>query len=217
MTGTKRSLLDAAEVLFARQGFAATSMREIAAEAGVNLAAAHYHFGGKRGLMEAVLQRRVIPLNQERLQRLDEIETRAGRRRLPLEALLEAFVGPALRMADTVPGGGESFARLMGRTFIEPDRELHTFFIDLFKDVASRFIPAIQQALPGVPGPDLFWRLHFMIGSLAHTMGDQERLRVISGGQVDPTETPMAIRQLVAFIAGGLRAPAVQSSKGKSR
>lgn len=210
-------LLDAAEVLFASQGFAATSMREIAARAGVNLAAAHYHFGGKRGLMEAVLKRRVIPLNQERLEQLDSLEAESRRRKVSLDSLLEAFLGPALRMVDRIPGGGESFVRLMGRAFIEPDPAMRAFFMDLFKEVARRFIPAFQQALPGLPPHDFFWRLHFMIGSLAHTMGDRERLQMMSRGQVDPDDMDTATRQLVAFVSGGLRAPAVRTGKRRRR
>jgi AcrR family transcriptional regulator len=217
LSGTRLALLDAAEVLFADRGFAATSMREIAAEAGVNLAAANYHFGSKRGLMEAVLARRVIPLNRNRLGQLDDLEAGSGRRRVSLESLLEAFVGPTLRMADQIPGGGEAFVRLMARTFIEPDPGLHTFFLNLFKEVAGRFIPAFQQAVPGLPPNDLLWRLHFLIGSMAHAMGDKERLRSISRGRVDPDDTDMAINQLVAFVAGGLRAPAVRQGKRKSR
>ena len=217
VTDTKQSLLDAAEVLFAERGFAATSMRDIAGRAGANLAAANYHFGGKRGLMEAVLERRVTPLNQTRLKELSTVAAAAGRRRVSLESVLEAFIGPALRMTEHIPGGGESFVRLMGRTFIEPDDKLQAYFMGLFKEVAVRFIPAIQQAVPDLPAPDLFWRVHFMIGCMAHTMGDKDRLRVISGGKVDPDETESAIRELVSFVAGGLRAPAASGKKRRGR
>lgn len=207
VTDTKQVLLDAAEGLFAERGFAATSMRDIAARAGANLAAANYHFGGKRGLMEAVLERRITPLNRSRLEQLGAAEAAAGRRRVSLEAVLEAYIGPALKMSEQFPGGGESFVRLMGRTFIEPDSELQSFFLDLFKEVAGRFIPTIQQAVPDLPASDLFWRVHFMIGCMAHTMGDKESLRVISRGQVNPDDHETAIRQLVGFVAAGLRAP----------
>ena len=47
MIDTKQKILDAAEQLIAEQGYAATSLRQIIAEAGVNLASIHYHFGSK--------------------------------------------------------------------------------------------------------------------------------------------------------------------------
>ncbi|MFC7159731.1 TetR/AcrR family transcriptional regulator [Pseudidiomarina halophila] len=45
---TKDKILDAAEVLFAEHGFKQTSLRQITAEAEVNLASVNYHFGSKK-------------------------------------------------------------------------------------------------------------------------------------------------------------------------
>ena len=47
---SRQRLLDAAERLFAEHGFHGVSLRTITAEAGMNLAAANYYFGGKEGL-----------------------------------------------------------------------------------------------------------------------------------------------------------------------
>lgn len=46
----------AARELFARQGFEAVSLRQVAAAAGVTPAMVHYYFGGKQGLWLAVLE-----------------------------------------------------------------------------------------------------------------------------------------------------------------
>jgi AcrR family transcriptional regulator len=54
-------LLDAALERFARNGIAATSLRTIAIEAGVNPALVHYYFGDKARLQEAVVQERLLP------------------------------------------------------------------------------------------------------------------------------------------------------------
>ena len=54
---TKNKILDAAEQLFADQGFNGTSLREITGAAGVNLAAVNYHFGSKKELIKAVMSR----------------------------------------------------------------------------------------------------------------------------------------------------------------
>jgi TetR/AcrR family transcriptional regulator len=48
-------LLSAGTELFAVQGFAGVSIRELATAAGVNSALISYHFGGKAGLYEAVV------------------------------------------------------------------------------------------------------------------------------------------------------------------
>jgi AcrR family transcriptional regulator len=54
-------LLDAALARFARDGIAATSLRAIAAEAGVTPALLHYYFGDKAQLQQAVIEERVLP------------------------------------------------------------------------------------------------------------------------------------------------------------
>ena len=61
---TKEIILDTAERLFARSSFSSVSLREITAEAGVNLAAVNYHFGSKDALLLAVFRRRAVDLNR---------------------------------------------------------------------------------------------------------------------------------------------------------
>lgn len=58
----RRRLLDASVACFARKGIAATSLREVAAEAGVTPALLHYYFGGKDALQAAAIEERVMPL-----------------------------------------------------------------------------------------------------------------------------------------------------------
>src|SRR5688572_16347201 len=52
---TERKLTDAAQRAFADHGFEAASVRDIARTAGVNSALISYHFGGKEGLFEEVI------------------------------------------------------------------------------------------------------------------------------------------------------------------
>ncbi len=52
---TKRRLLEAAGEVFSRQGFKAATVRTICRMAHANVAAVHYHFGGKDGLYSALL------------------------------------------------------------------------------------------------------------------------------------------------------------------
>src|SRR5215208_2869630 len=79
---TKTRILDAAESLFMEHGFEATSLRQLTSAAAVNLAAVNYHFGSKEELFQAVLTRRLDPMNQERFALLDELERAAHGRPL---------------------------------------------------------------------------------------------------------------------------------------
>src|SRR5436305_14013735 len=93
--GTRESLMDAAESLFSERGIQAASLRAITEQAKANLAAVHYHFGSKQGLVRAVFSRRLAPLNEERLRRLDLCLAAGG----GVEEVLRAFLAPALAMA----------------------------------------------------------------------------------------------------------------------
>src|SRR5258708_36696814 len=63
---TKAAVFAAAERLFALHGFQNVSVRDITAEAGVNLASINYHFGSKDALLFEIFRRRTAELNRER-------------------------------------------------------------------------------------------------------------------------------------------------------
>ncbi|MCF8569387.1 TetR family transcriptional regulator [Gordonia sp. HY002] len=63
---TRDDILRAAQKLFGRNGFKNTSMRAVAAEAGVDVALVPYYFGSKHGLFVAALEVPVDPAEQVR-------------------------------------------------------------------------------------------------------------------------------------------------------
>jgi AcrR family transcriptional regulator len=203
---TKERILDAAERLFSAQGYAATSLRSIIAGAGVNLAAVHYHFHSKEALLEAVILRRSVPANQERLALLDRYERACGDNPPPLEKVIEAFVAPTFHMALDPASGGMVFMRLLGRLHAEGDL-LPKILTSQFGAVFQRFGAALRRALPDLPPEELFWRLNFAIGALAQTLrGGSKDLGVIS--DVSPSfNSELALARLVAFLGAGFRAP----------
>src|SRR5918996_5272493 len=95
---TREALLDAAEALFSEHGIQASSLRMITHQAGANLAAVHYHFGSKEGLVRAVFSRRLKPLNEERLRLLAGCGLE-GNPANGVEQVLYAFLAPAMRAA----------------------------------------------------------------------------------------------------------------------
>ncbi|RSL32934.1 TetR/AcrR family transcriptional regulator [Salibacterium salarium] len=52
---TRDKMLEAATILFTSKGFDGTSVREIARKTGVNVSLVSYYFGGKKGLLEALM------------------------------------------------------------------------------------------------------------------------------------------------------------------
>jgi len=205
-TDTKELILDAAEAVFAERGYAAASMRAITGEATVNLAAVHYHFGSKVGLFQAVLERRVRDLNDERLRLLDEAEARSGTP-VPLEAVLEALLGPPMLRCSSRDEGWARFTRVMGRAMSEAGEHVAAIQ-EVFRAVQHRFVPALRAALPHLDEREFYWRLSFLVGSMCHHMANPARIELLSAGACAGETPEEALRQLVAFAAGGFRAKA---------
>src|SRR5204863_2441831 len=117
---TKTRILDAAEILFMEHGFEATSLRSLTSAASVNLAAVNYHFGSKEELFQAVLTRRLDPMNQERIDLLERVEREVPGKPVTCERILSAMLIPALRLARDEERGGKNFLRLLGRAYADP-------------------------------------------------------------------------------------------------
>ena len=92
----REALIDAARECFARHGFAAASLRQVAQEARVTPALAHYYFTTKEGLLAAVVEERIAPLVAEVLAAL------SAEAQEPVAAL-RAFVREYSRVAAMNP------------------------------------------------------------------------------------------------------------------
>ncbi|MDF1821838.1 MAG: TetR family transcriptional regulator [Alcanivoracaceae bacterium] len=207
-SSTVDRILDTAEALFAEKGFAETSLRAITSKAGVNLAAVNYHFGSKEALIQAVFQRFLEAF----CVRLDEKLRDMADDEVSLEALLSlvshtsvaAQQGDARRVA--------IFFRLSGLGYTQGQGHLRKFLRERYGDVFTRFLMRLQQAVPDVSPMELFWRVHFALGSTIFTLSGMDSLRAICkadfGDDLGPGDVD---KRLIAFLAGGIRA-SVQAS-----
>src|SRR5258705_10617719 len=93
---TRTSILSAAERLYAERGFGDVTLRDIVAEAGVNLAAVNYHFRSKDELIAGLFVNPSLPTNRQRLNELKASEEPAGRP-AGTDSLLGALGGAVTR------------------------------------------------------------------------------------------------------------------------
>jgi AcrR family transcriptional regulator len=208
LTDTKSRILDAAEELFMEHGFEATSLRLITTAAGVNLAAVNYHFGSKEELFQAVLTRRLDPMNQDRIQLLSAYETAAAAQPLTCEKILAAMFIPALKLARDYEQGGKNFLRLLGRAYADPAPFIREFLSSQYREMIARFRAAFGRALPHIPREELSWRLHFVMGALSYTLAGADMLKIISQlHPEDATNDELLLKRLAPFLAAGLRSP----------
>jgi AcrR family transcriptional regulator len=187
---TKQKILDAAERLIAGQGYAATSLRQIIGEAGVNLAAVHYHFGSKEELLGAVIMRKVGPVNEKRLATLERYEAESGGAPASVEKVLDAFLTPMGEAAGNHP----QFVRVMGRVVAEG--MLLSAIEKNFPEVQTRFVAALRRALPELPEDEFAARVQFTIGVIAHTMC----------GPAGQGGFETRVERMIRFLTGGFRA-----------
>src|SRR4051794_4477231 len=203
---TKELILDTAERLFAKRSYSSVSLREITAEAGVNLAAVNYHFGSKDALLLEVFKRRATALNRERLHLLREAEDRAGDGPAPLRDILHALLCPPIRWTQQ-PGSVQSvFIQFMGRVRTDDTPEMRAL---MDKDVRhlQPFVRSLSCALPGLPQEEVYWRLHFTLALMHYTITDLRRLEAVSGGICDLGDTDALIARLIGFAMAGFEAP----------
>ena len=205
---TRTRILDAAEELFMQHGFEATSMRQLTAKAGANLAAVNYHFGSKDALIEAVFRRRLDSMNATRIAELDRMEKDAGGRALSPRQIIGAFVGVSLRMVEDATAGGRNFIRLLGRTYSDPQKPIRALIGQLYAPAMERFKAAFERALPQMPRDELIWRMHFMFGTLAYTLAATDTVQLIAGCKPeDRYDAALLEARLTVFLQAGLLAP----------
>ena len=192
---TKTLLLDTAEKLFGLNGFETTSLRDITTSADVNLAAVNYHFQSKDSLIEAVVARRIEPVNARRMALLG-----AAGPDPDLEQILDAF------LRHVFEANMEGARPLMGRLISDP-----VFFVDRIWDkhlaqVGQRFIDALEKALPNHPRAELALRLYFSVGVMTHMLLWGPVLPRITGGVLDVSDRQALLQRTVTFLAAGFRA-----------
>jgi len=206
-SGTPTRILDAAEDLFASQGIHATSLRSITQRAGVNSAAIHYHFGDKQALVRAIVARRVAPVHQERIQRLERLEAAA---RPSPEQLLEAYLGPVVTARARWGRRARKLGALMARLRIE-EADFESVITE-FAEVHVRYARALAASLPGLGVDQAAERLDYAVGAMIHLLVNPAfAADTAANGGLEAR-----FEGLISFLAAGFRAP-LESQAAHSR
>jgi AcrR family transcriptional regulator len=207
---TRTAILAAAERLYADRGFGDVTLRDIVAEANVNLAAVNYHFGSKDELIAELFVTRSLALNRERLRELKAAED-AGGGTAQISDILRALVGPTLRGCLGPNNQRSTAARFMIRVSIEsvpPIRRIRNREIDHLR----KFIAAMRHSLPAHSDVELYWGLHFALAMAQQTVRDSERLTKLSDGKCDVDDVEGIIERVVSVAVMGLVGGAVKEN-----
>jgi AcrR family transcriptional regulator len=206
---TRTAILAAAERLYADRGFGDVTLRDIVAEACVNLAAVNYHFGSKDELIAELFVTQSLALNRERLRELRAAEEHGGGA-ADAPDILRALVGPTLRGCLGPDNQRSTAARFMIRVSIEsvpPIRRIRNREIDHLR----KFVAALARSLPGHSAVELYWGLHFALAMAQQTVRDSERLAKLSEGKCDVDDVEGIIERVVAVSMMALTQGAAQN------
>jgi len=203
--GPKLRLVEAAEKLFAEHGFEVVSVRDITQAAGGNVAAVNYHFGSRDGLVAVVMTRYLAAVHEERLALLDAAEQRWGRKPVPLEEVVAAFVLPLISQMAQSKLPEPLFYRLMGRIFSSHNPSQPGEIRDLPNVSIDRFIHSLGRALPTLTEEDLIWRLHFVVGALTHLLTHEQAIPPRSKSPAGKPDMAATMERFLSFAVAGLR------------
>ena len=201
----KDRLLDAAEGLFCERGFKGTSIRDIAASAGCNIASVNYYFGSKEGLYEEVWHRHLIPMRDSRIASINKVMSRAeGRPNLEdlLRSFADTFVGS---MVDT--SKASRLSKLMAREYIDSHLPTDMFVNEVMTPTISAMRGALVKTCPDLDESKIMPVVFSLIGQLVHLVHVKTMFE--HGG--DDLSMPIfdsdeAINHIVKFSAAGIRA-----------
>lgn len=156
---TRAKLLDAAGEVFAEHGFQGATVREICAQAGVNVALVNYHFGDKLELYTEVLRHSLGPVEEEQL----ALETS-----LTPEPALRGYIRGAMRRM-LRPGRPGWHYRLMMHEMAQPTPAMAKVIEDTMKPMFSNLC-RLTGELMGISPDDEKARLSALsvIGQMTH-------------------------------------------------
>ena len=203
---TKTRILDAAEKLFAERGFSETSLRLITSKAEVNLASVNYHFGSKKELIRAVMARYLdvfMPIASAIIVKLQSSNNGAS-----LNDIFSSLVEPLLDLNQLRTKGTNTFLQLLGRGYIESQDHLRWFINTHYGEHLTQFVKAVADSVPHIPPAEMFWRLHFTLGTVVFTIASADELTEIAAANFNEhNNIESVIRKVIPYLSAGFSVP----------
>jgi len=175
-------ILDAAEVEFAAHGFVETSLRTITSKAKVNLAAVNYHFGSKKGLIQAVTDRFLGPLTKNLQTQLSAYEmalTETQGDEQELQVLLGILARSCQQVAQQNHHSLAVFARLINTAYSQSQGHLRKHLTKQYGASFMYFMKLLRRHMPLMTHEQFFWRFHYLLGILVFSISSSEALLAI--------------------------------------
>lgn len=212
--GTRECLLFTAERLIARDGVERVSMRAINVEAGAkNLSALHYHYGSLEGVISAIFDLRMGPVNRRRNELVAELRARG--REGNVTEILHAVVWP---LAEQMLGKGDNnYVGFMAAVNRSPSLDSWLVVGRRNRRGLVRCYVLIRRALSAVPPGILHTRMVMGMRELVYALADVDRLIAERHPGSRDTLVVFHASDLISRIAASLAAPVSDATRMAGR
>jgi AcrR family transcriptional regulator len=201
---TRTRLIAAAERLFTEGGEEGTSLRAVTREAISNAAAVHYHFGGRDGLLRAVLDRYLEPRQARRMRLLDKATEQHGPL-VPVPVVFTALLRPDLELLGKLRKNRVQVARFLGRASAHRSPVVAEYLDRQATAIVDRVLPLLAPTMADVDPAELRQRLRLVMDSVAMLYATVPDLG--QPGPLGTDDVDEQVRRMVAFAAAGVAAP----------
>ncbi len=209
--GVQDRLVEAAEDLFCRRGYNETSVRDIAANAGCNVAAVNYYFGGKENLYLEVWRRRLAFMRQTRLTSIEKVMSTSTEPQLEdlLRSYAISFIEPL------IDGSPKSrFVSLMAREMIDPHLPRDMYLKEMVAPVLDALGKALLRICPWLDQSNVSLVIFSVVGQmLMHTVCVKEMFEPSDHPELSKINLDTIVDHVVKFSAAGIRGYARHADK----
>jgi TetR/AcrR family transcriptional regulator, regulator of cefoperazone and chloramphenicol sensitivity len=201
----QEKLLNSAEELFCERGFEGTSIRDIAASAGCNIASVNYYFGGKQQLYEQVWKRHLIPMRDIRIASIEKITSQKNPKP-SLEDLVKSFTETSLGSVFEAKKF-DRLNKLMAREYISRHLPANMFLDEVMMPTVTSMQKALIETFPDLDESHIPHIVFSLIGQLVHLV----HIRAMFEESEDNSTRKMfysdeIINHIVKFSCAGIRA-----------
>lgn len=205
---TRERILRAAERIYAASGFHGMSLRDVTLLAGVNLAAVNYHFGSKDKLIHALADRRLTPINAERLQCLVKLREKHGRQPIPVSDLVAALVDPMFKALRQGRNNRAIMVRLVAQMLIDDPRRFSQLHRVFYKDILDTYHEELQRSLPHLTPHQVYARFYGAFCTVLGLRLMHESMEWFLRVRAETRQLEILEREMHAFLGGAFAAPA---------
>jgi AcrR family transcriptional regulator len=198
MAGGKERIIDAAERLFAENGFHGVSMRMVADSASIGLGTLTHHFASKEALLETVVLRRSATLNRAQFDAIASVSDPG------LAPLLLAFVESYLRLIESDDQGWRSYTRLIA--IFATDARWSMLMSRQFEELGRAMIARLREEEPGLDQDTAVHAYASLVSVVMGLFASNGVLEQFSDGRLSGEHIRSNVDALICFAVGGIQA-----------